>query len=134
MAGAKVTESANSASPIGCCAFGSFVRTMVNAIGIRTKREQFHSNIIGQSVTLARDEVRARLEQMTDYFMAHGIADRAAATAKAIAQLGAVVKRQALVMGFSDTFAVIGVVLAIAAVSLLLARKPQLNTGGAGAH
>ena len=24
-----------------------------------TKREQFHSNIIGQSVTLARDEVRA---------------------------------------------------------------------------
>ena len=43
-------------------------------------------------------------------------------------------KRQALVMGFSDTFAVIGVVLAIAAVSLLLARKPQLNAGEAGAH
>jgi DHA2 family multidrug resistance protein len=118
----------------------NMMRNLGGAIGtallgtIVTKREQFHSNIIGQSVTLARDEVRARLEQMTDYFMAHGITDRAAATAKAIAQLGAVVKRQALVMGFSDTFAVIGVVLAIAAVALLLARKPQSNIGGAGAH
>jgi DHA2 family multidrug resistance protein len=118
----------------------NMLRNLGGAVGtatlstVLTKREQFHSNIIGQSVTLARDEVRARLEQMTDYFMAHGIADRAAATAKAIAQLGAVVKRQALVMGFSDTFAVIGVVLAIAAVALLLARKPQSNTGGAGAH
>ena len=36
IAGAKVTESANSASPIGCCAFGSLVSTMVKAIGIST--------------------------------------------------------------------------------------------------
>jgi DHA2 family multidrug resistance protein len=49
---------------------------------------------------------------------------------KAIVALGNVVKRQALIMGFSDTFAVIGVVLAIAAAALLLARKP---TGSAGA-
>ena len=36
IAGAKVTASANSASPIGCCALGSFVSTSVNAIGIST--------------------------------------------------------------------------------------------------
>ncbi len=36
-------------------------------------------------------------------------------------------------MGFSDTFAVIGVILAIAAVALLLARKAQAGAGG-GAH
>ena len=35
IAGAKVTESANSARPIGCCAFGSLVSTMVKAIGMR---------------------------------------------------------------------------------------------------
>ena len=35
IAGAKVTESANRASPIGCCALGSFVSTMVKAMGIR---------------------------------------------------------------------------------------------------
>jgi hypothetical protein len=36
MAGAKVTESAKRARPIGCCALGSFVSTMVNAMGMRT--------------------------------------------------------------------------------------------------
>ena len=36
MAGAKVTATANAASPIGCCAFGSLVSTMVKAIGMRT--------------------------------------------------------------------------------------------------
>jgi DHA2 family multidrug resistance protein len=77
--------------------------------------------------------VRSRLDQMTAYFMAHGVSDHAAATAKAIVALGAVVRRQALIMAFSDTFAVIGVLLAIAAVSMLLARKPQAAAGG-GAH
>ena len=36
-------------------------------------------------------------------------------------------------MGFSDTFAVIGVVLALAAVALLFARKVQAGGTGAGA-
>src|SRR6201995_1689786 len=59
-----------------------------------TKREQFHSNIIGQSVTLGREEVRTRLAQMTDYFMAHGISDPAAAHQQAVIALGNAVKRQ----------------------------------------
>jgi len=45
---------------------------------------------------------------MTDYFMGHGVPDPAAAHQQAIIALGKAVKRQALVMGFSDTFAVIG--------------------------
>ena len=36
IAGAKVTASENIARPIGCCAFGSLVKTSVNAIGIST--------------------------------------------------------------------------------------------------
>ncbi len=36
IAGAKVTDSAKIASPIGCCGFGSLVSTSVKAIGIRT--------------------------------------------------------------------------------------------------
>jgi DHA2 family multidrug resistance protein len=32
---------------------------------VLTKREQFHSNIIGQSVTLYRDEVRQRITDVT---------------------------------------------------------------------
>jgi len=97
-----------------------------------TKREQFHSNIIGQSVTLGREEVRNRLAQTTDYFMAHGVPDPAAAHQQAIIALGKTVKHQALVMGFSDTFAVIGVVLVIAAVAVLLTRK--VTAAGSAAH
>jgi MFS transporter, DHA2 family, multidrug resistance protein len=48
--------------------------------------------------------------------------------------LGKIVKRQALVMGFSDTFAIIGVMLAIAAVLLLFARKGLLAADTGGAH
>ncbi len=113
----------------------NMLRNLGGAVGtatlatILTKREQFHSNIIGQSVTLSRDEVRQRLATMTGYFTSHGITDPAAATHKAIVALGGVVRRQALIMGFSDTFAVIGVLLGVAAIVLLFARKA---VGGAG--
>ena len=136
-----ITTGAIAPSEAGAASgLSNMMRNLGGAVGtaalstIMTKREQFHSNIIGQSITLTREEVRARLDQMTDYFMAHGVADRATATAKAVGQLGAVVKRQALVMGFSDTFAVIGVALSIAAVSVLLARRPGRVAGAAGAH
>ena len=117
----------------------NMLRNLGGAVGtatlatVLTKREQFHSNIIGQSVTLYRDEVRQRITELTNYFLAHGISDPATAKHKAIVAIGNAVKRQALVIGFSDTFAIIGVVLAIAAVALLFARKVKPGAG-AGAH
>jgi MFS transporter, DHA2 family, multidrug resistance protein len=116
----------------------NMLRNLGGAIGtavlatVITKREQFHSNIIGQSVTLGREEVRTRIAQTTDYFMAHGVPDPAAAHQQAIIALGKTVKHQALVMGFSDTFAVIGVVLVIAAFAVALMRKAK--TAAAAAH
>jgi DHA2 family multidrug resistance protein len=118
----------------------NMLRNLGGAVGtatlatVLTKREQFHSNIIGQSITLTRDEVRQRIADLTHYFMAHGVADPAMAQAKAIAAIGAIVKRQALILGFSDTFAVIGVLLALAAVALLFARKAAPGGGAGGAH
>src|ERR1700738_326900 len=109
---------------------GGAIGTAVLATVI-TKREQFHSNIIGQSVTLGREEVRGRISQMTDFFLAHGVPDPAAARQQAIIALGNAVKRQALVMGFSDTFAVIGVVLVLAAVAVAFTRKVKASAAGA---
>jgi DHA2 family multidrug resistance protein len=70
---------------------------------------------------------------LTNYFVSHGITDPTTAKHQAIVAIGNIVKRQALIMGFSDTFAVIGVILAIAATALLLTRKVK-PAAGAGAH
>ncbi|MDR6289831.1 DHA2 family multidrug resistance protein [Inquilinus ginsengisoli] len=97
---------------------------------IVTKREQYHSNIIGQSVTLLRDEVRTRIDQMTSYFMAHGVSDPATAKHQAIVAIGRSVKAQSLVMGFSDTFAVLGVILVASAACVFVMRKGAASGGG----
>jgi len=117
----------------------NMLRNLGGAVGtatlstVITKREQFHSNIIGQSVILTRDEVRQRIDDLTGYFLSHGVADAATAQHEAIVEIGRIVRRQALIMGFSDAFAVIGILLAIAAVAVLFARRAG-GMGGAGAH
>jgi len=118
----------------------NMMRNLGGAIGtavlatIVTKREQFHSNIIGQSVDLGREEVRNRIAEMTNYFLSHGVADPAAAHHQAIIALGKAVKRQALVIGFSDTFLVLGVVLLLSAAAILLTGKAKAAPAGSGAH
>jgi MFS transporter, DHA2 family, multidrug resistance protein len=118
----------------------NMLRNLGGAVGtaaletVITKREQFHSNIVGQSMTVYRDEARQRISELTGYFMSHGISDPTAAQHQAIVALGHVVKRQALVMGFGDTFAIIGIVLGIAAVLLLFAKKPMAAAGASAAH
>lgn len=118
----------------------NMMRNLGGAIGtallgtIVTKREQFHSNIIGQSVHLGREEVRTRIAEMTNYFLSRGVSDPSAAQHQAIVALGNAVKRQALVLGFSDAFAVIGVVLVLAAIAIVLTGKPKSAAGAAGAH
>ena len=116
----------------------NMMRNLGGAIGtamlatIVTKREQFHSNIIGQSVDLGRDVVRDRIASMTEYFMAHGMPDPAGARHQAIVALGNAVKQQALVLGFSDAFAVIGIVLVLAGIAILLTGKPKSVAAGGG--
>jgi DHA2 family multidrug resistance protein len=97
-----------------------------------TKREQFHSNIIGSSVNLSSETVRDRIEMMTGYFKARGISDTAAAHEQAVISLGQTVRRQALIMGYSDAFAVLGFMLILAACFIVFTRKGQAS--GAPAH
>jgi hypothetical protein len=55
----------------------------------------------------------------------HGVSDTATAHQQAIIALGNAVKRQELVMGFSDAFAVVGVVLVLSGIAILLTGKPK---------
>ena len=113
----------------------NMLRNLGGAVGtatlatVLTKREQFHSNIIGQSVTLYRDEVRQRITDLTNYFLSHGISDPATAQHQAIVAIGNIVKRQALILGFGDAFAVIGAALALGAVVVFLAKGPGKAKG-----
>ncbi len=117
----------------------NMLRNLGGAVGtatlatVLTRREQFHSNVIGQSVTLFREEARQRIADLTSYFLAHGVSDAGVAKRRAIVAVGNIIRRQALILGFSDTFAVIGVLLAVAAVTLLFARKTSAGAGS-GAH
>ena len=100
---------------------GAFGTAMLATIV--TKREQFHSNVIGSDVTLFRDSVRERLNDLTTYFMSHGVSDAAAARREAVVALGNVVRKQATIMAYADTFAVLGVLLLLAAGLLMFTRR-----------
>jgi DHA2 family multidrug resistance protein len=97
-----------------------------------TKREQYHSNVLSQSVSLFEQATRTRIEQLTQYFLNHGVADHAAATHRAIVAIGQVVQKQAFILAFSDTFYLLGATLIVALIATLLLKKPDhLESGGA---
>jgi MFS transporter, DHA2 family, multidrug resistance protein len=89
---------------------------------IITKREQYHSNVIGAAVRLSRETVRNRIEQMADYLSAHGTIDPTAAHRQAIIAIGNIVHKQSLIMGFSDTFAVLGILVFAAAAIVMMTK------------
>jgi DHA2 family multidrug resistance protein len=57
-----------------------------------TKREPYHSNVLSHSVSLFEPATRTRLDQLTQYFMRHGVADPADALNRAYTAIGHVVQ------------------------------------------
>jgi DHA2 family multidrug resistance protein len=97
-----------------------------------TKREQYHSNVLSQSVTVFEQATRTRIDQLTQYFMNHGVIDRADAVHRAYVAIGKIVQKQAFILAFSDTFYLLGVALIVALLASLMLKKPDhLDAGGA---
>jgi DHA2 family multidrug resistance protein len=112
----------NLGGAIGTAAVGTFF----------TKREQFHSAIITPHVSLLQPATRSRLADLQQYFMSHGFPDPASAMHRAIIAVGDTVHAQATIMGYADCFALLGVVLLVAAGLIALLKKGVAS--GAGAH
>jgi DHA2 family multidrug resistance protein len=127
-------ENAGSAS-----ALFNMIRNLGGAVGIASlqtflsKREQFHSNILTNSVSVFEEATRIRVAKLSAYFMNHGISDQATATHKAVVAIALNLRKQANIMAFSDTFFLLGVALVIALLASLLLKKPGKLSGG-GAH
>jgi DHA2 family multidrug resistance protein len=98
-----------------------------------TKREQFHSAIINSHVSLTDPETVNRIAQMKQHFLSMGMTDPVAAGHQAIIAIGKAIRGQATFMGFSDTFALLGTMLVLAAIFVAFLKKAQPG-GGGGAH
>jgi DHA2 family multidrug resistance protein len=127
-------ENAGSAS-----ALFNMMRNLGGAVGIAglqtflTKREQFHSNILTNSVSVFEEATRDHVAKLSAYFMSHGVSDQAVATHKAVVAIALKLRKQANIMAFSDTFFLLGVALLVALLATLLLKKPGHLSGG-GAH
>ena len=117
----------------------NMTRNLGGAVGIAllqtllTKREQYHSNVLMQSVSLLEQATRTRIEKLTQYFVNHGIVDHAQATHRAVVAIGKIVQKQAFILAFSDTFYLLGAALIVALIATLLLKKPNTLASG-GAH
>ncbi|MCS3892678.1 DHA2 family multidrug resistance protein [Bradyrhizobium japonicum USDA 38] len=117
----------------------NMMRNLGGAVGIAllqtvlTKREQYHSNVLMQSVSMFEQATRTRLEQLTQYFVNHGILDRADAAHRAYVAIGHIVQKQAYIFAFSDTFYLLGMALIVALIAVFFLKKPGQTSAG-GAH
>src|SRR5215471_9091721 len=109
----------------------NMMRNLGGAFGIAllqtllTKREQYHSNVLTQSVSLLEQATQTRIEKLTLYFMNHGVANHADAAHRAVVAIGKIVQKQAFILAFSDMFFLLGAALIAALLASLLLKKPE---------
>ena len=129
-----VPELAGSAS-----ALFNATRNLGGAVGIAllqtilTKREQYHSNVLSEQVTLLAPQTRQRLNSLANYFLAHGTSGRGEANREALVALGRAIRHQAFMLGFSDTIIAQSAVLGLGLAAALFLRKAPASSAG-GAH
>lgn len=104
----------------------------IAALATLLTQEQFHSNRLGEAVSLYSPETQQRLNQLTQFFVSRG-SDLATAQNQAIASISNTVRREAYVMAFNDCFYFIARALLLSGIAILFFKKVKV-TGGAAAH
>lgn len=114
----------------------NMMRNLGGSIGIAilstllTRREQFHSNRIGEAVSLYNPETQQRIDQLTQSFMSKG-ADFATAHDQAIKAIDNIIRREAYVMAYNDGFYFIAIALLVSGLALLFTKKVKAGAGAA---
>jgi MFS transporter, DHA2 family, multidrug resistance protein len=98
-----------------------------------TQREQFHSNRLGEGVSLFNPATQQRVDELTQLFVSQGT-DFATAQAQAFRSIASIVSREAYVMAFNDCFHFIGFALLLSGVAVLFFKKVNPNAGAGGGH
>ena len=110
---------------------GSFGIALLSAL--LTVRERFHSNRLGEAVSVYNPLTQERLDLLTHKFTAAG-SDTVTAGQQALAVVDSVVRREATLMAFSDCFHVLGFVLIGATLAAFLSRPVKATGAAAPAH
>ncbi|MBD2681318.1 MULTISPECIES: DHA2 family efflux MFS transporter permease subunit [Nostoc] len=97
-----------------------------------TNREQFHSERLGEDVSLYSLETQQRLSQMTQYFTSMG-SDLATAKQQALAAIDNIVRREAYVMAFNDCFYFLACALLLSGLAVLFLKKVKAS-GNVAVH
>lgn len=115
----------------------SMMRNLGGSVGIAmlatlvTNREMFHSNRLGEAVSLYEPGIVERLDRLAQNLMSQGL-DASAAQEGALRLLDLSVRKESFVMAYNDAFLVLGFAL-LACIAFVWMGKKVLG-GGAGAE
>jgi DHA2 family multidrug resistance protein len=110
----------------------NMMRNIGGSIGIAglstllSVRERFHSERIGESVTIYSSAAQEGLQHSTAYFVSQGT-DPSSAQMRAIGAIAGAVRREAFLMAYSDSFVALGCVLLASAIALFFMNKSQMS-------
>ncbi len=116
----------------------SMMRNLGGSVGIAalatmlSRREQFHSARIGESVSLYDLATQARLDTLAQTFTARGL-DTAAAQDAALRTIDNLVRRDSFVMAYNDAFLLLGVSL-VACIAIVWTGRRVVGGEGGAAH
>lgn len=116
----------------------NMMRNLGGSIGIAalstllTRREQLHSNRVGEAISLYNPATQQRINELTQFFISRG-SDASTAHDQAIKSIANTVRTEAYVMAYNDCFYFVGIALLLCAIALLFTKKPKAG-GAAAAH
>ncbi len=94
-------------------------------------REKFHSNRLGEAISLSNPQTRDRIDQLTQLFQS-ATSDPVIAQNQAIATVDHLVRREANVMAYNDCFFFMGCALFTSALLVLFFKRVKPSGGAVG--